>query len=66
MAVWRPIETAPDDFDRSEGRRHWRLLDARTGEEITGRQAHFNNSGWAEKTSNREFWPTHWMPLPGP
>jgi hypothetical protein len=59
---WRPIEDAPDDFDRPGGPRFWRLRDGR-GVEYVGRQATFNNSGWLERGTNREIWPVQFAAL---
>jgi len=58
-------EPPPDDWDHPGPRRYWRLRDRYLREWI-GTSAIFNDSGWLEKDTNREIWPTHWQPLPPP
>lgn len=58
---WRPIREAPDDFERPGGQRSMRVRDARDVE-CTARRALFNNSGWLEVGTNKEFWPVSFDP----
>lgn len=60
MPEWKPIDTAPADDDRPGGRYCFKARD-RSGTERFVSRGLFNNSGWHERGTNREFWPVEWF-----
>jgi hypothetical protein len=68
---WQPIETAPKDETRVltvisgfEVCIGWWFIDA--GKWMTMDAEDYDDDGsWEYSVENTEYYPTHWMPLPG-
>ena len=61
MSEWKPIETAPDNYDvvliyQQEG----------PGNAAGVGQGHRTLNGWVFQATQWRAEPTHWMPLPEP